>query len=54
MLILVASLEISDVNNHEIVTGIEKSVGAGLPVILAGGVLMILPSILQKEIWKFK
>ena len=54
VLILVASLEISDVNNHEIVTGIEKSVGAVLTVILAGGVLMILPSILQKEIWKFK
>ncbi len=34
--------------------GIEKSVGVGLPFIIAGGILMILPSILSKKIFKFK
>ena len=54
VLLLVASLKISEVNNYDAVMGIEKSVGVGLPFIIAGGVLMILPNILRKEIFKFK
>ena len=54
VLLLVASLKISELNNYEEAMGIEKSVGVGLPFIIAGGILMILPSILSKKIFKFK
>ena len=44
----------SEVRSYEAISGIEKSVGIGLPVIFAGGILMILPSVFDRKTWKFR
>ena len=54
MLLIVASIEMSEVSSYQSVTEVEKSVGVGLPTVLAGGILMILPSVLDKQNWKFR
>ena len=54
VLLIVAAIEMSEVASYQPVSGIEKSVGIGLPVILAGGILMILPSVLDKRTRKFR
>ena len=54
VLLIVAAIEISEVSSYQPVSGMEKSVGIGLPIVLAGGVLMILPSVLDKRTWKFR
>ena len=54
VLLIVASIEMSEVSSYQSVTEVEKSVGVGLPTVLAGGILMILPSVLDKQNWKFR
>ena len=54
VLLVVAAIEMSEVSSYESISGIEKSVGIGLPVILAGGVFMILPSVFDKRTRKFR
>ena len=54
VLLIVASIEMSEVSSYQPVAEVEKSVGVGLPTVLAGGILMILPSVLDKQNWKFR
>ncbi len=54
VLLVVAAIEMSEVSSYESISGIEKSVGIGLPVILVGGVFMILPSVFDKRTRKFR
>ena len=54
VLLIVAAIEMSEVSSYESISGIEKSVGIGLPVILVGGVFMILPSVFDKRTRKFR
>jgi len=53
VLLVVAAIEMSEVSSYESISGIEKSVGIGLPVILTGGIFMILPSAFDKRTRKF-
>ena len=54
VLLIVASIEMSEVSSYQSVSEVEKSVGVGLTTVLAGGILMILPSVLDKQNWKFR
>ena len=54
VLLIVASIEMSEVSSYQPVAEVEKSVGVGLPTVLAGGMLMIWPSVLDKQNWKFR
>jgi len=54
VLLVVGAIEMSEVSSYESISGIEKSVGIGLPVILAGGIFMILPSVFDRRTWKFR
>ncbi|MDG2351895.1 MAG: hypothetical protein P8L35_03645 [Acidimicrobiales bacterium] len=54
VLLVVAAIEMSEVSSYESISGIEKSVGIGLPVILIGGIFMILPSAFDKRTRKFR
>ena len=54
VLLVVAAIEMSEVNSYQLVSEVEKSVGIGLPIVLIGGILMILPSVLDKRTWKFR
>ena len=54
VLLVVAAIEMSEVNSYQLVSEVEKSVGIGLPIVLIGGILMILPTVLDKRTWKFR
>jgi len=54
VMVVVAAIEMSEVSSYEAISGIEKSVGIGLPVILTGGIFMVLPSVFDKRTRNFR
>ncbi len=53
VLVVAAALEIADVASLDPFDGYEYSVGVGLPVVVAGGLLLVLAALLDRGPWSF-